>query len=105
MVEKGLNHMKGADYFGAITIVFKAVNPPSNFFKGIEIQVEISLDESFKWPIASIDGGLKPSFECNYPCISCNPNDPSDCESCPEGARERQFLQENKFTGKKTCME
>ncbi len=61
-IEGGLRHQGSRDYYGDITIVFKARNPPSNFFKGIEIGLEIFLDDSFRWPIASIDGGLKPSF-------------------------------------------
>lgn len=80
-----------------------ARNPPSNFYKGVELVLEISLDERFMYPISSIEGGLKASFECNYPCISCNPNDPDDCESCAEGPGTKDFLQEDKFTGRKTC--
>lgn len=97
--------MGSADYTGPVMMVFKAINPPSNFFQGVEIVVEISLDKSWKFPIASIQGGLSASFECNYPCMSCSPYDPDDCESCSEGgSRDRQFLQENVFTKKKTCV-
>lgn len=89
---RGLNHLGNRDYTGQITLVFEAINPPSNFYEGLNMIVEISLDDTFKYPIASIETGLATSFECNYPCISCSPNDPDNCESCPEGAREMQFL-------------
>ena len=90
-------------YYGYVTIVFVAKNPPSNFYKGVELVLEISLDETFKYPIASIEGGLTASFECNYPCISCNPNNPDDCESCAEGKGTKDFLQEDPITKMKTC--
>ena len=86
-IDQGLAYFRGGYYYGEVKIVFKAINAQSNFFQGVEFQLEISLDNTFKYPIAAIDGGLAPSFECNYPCISCNPNDPDDCESCPEGSR------------------
>jgi len=88
-IQKGLRHISGQDYYGQITIVFKAFNPPSNFYEGIELVLEISLDETWNFPIASIEGGLSASFECNYPCMSCSPFDANNCESCPEGNREK----------------
>lgn len=102
-IDRGLAYFQGGYYYGDVKIVFKAINPLSNFFQGVEFQLEISLDNTFKYAIAAIDGGLAPSFECNYPCISCSPNDPDDCESCPEGAREKEYLQADRVTGKKTC--
>ena len=102
-IRNGMYHFKSSDYFGSVRIVFVARNPPSNFYTGIELILEISLDSTFKYPIASIEGGLTTSFECNYPCISCSGNNPDDCESCGTGLGERSFLQTFKETGVSTC--
>lgn len=84
--------------------MFSAYNPPSNFYQGVELTLEIFLTDQFFYPIAEIEGGLIPSFECNYPCETCNPYDPSDCESCPEGPfGTKEFLQVDPQTNKKTC--
>ena len=103
VLTRGLAYFRGGYYYGDVKIVFKARNPQSNFYQGVQFKLEISLDDSFDYPIAMLDGGLAPSFECNYPCITCSPNDPDDCESCPTGRGEKNFLQEDRYTGKKTC--
>ena len=101
-IRKAMRHFGTADYYGQVRIVFKAINPPSNFYEGLSLIVDISLDETFKYPIGTVNGGLVTSFECNYPCISCNPNNPNDCESCSEGDG-KDYLQEDVITGTKTC--
>ena len=81
-IDRGLAYFRGGYYYGDVKIVFKAINPRSNLNQNVNLKLDISLDNSYKWTIASIDGGLAPSFECNYPCLSCSANDPDDCESC-----------------------
>ena len=103
MIDRGLAYFKGGYYYGDVKIVFKAINPRSNFYQGVQFNLEISLDNTYKYTIASLEGGLAPSFECNYPCLSCSINDPNDCESCSEGANEKDFLQPDRITGKRTC--
>ena len=102
IIKRGLLHLRQADYYGQISITFQAINPPSNFFQGIELFFEAFLDDSWRYPIASVESGLAVSFECEHPCITCSANDPYDCESC---ANERDYLQEDIFTGRKTCVD
>ena len=61
-LDRGLAYFRGGYYYKEVKIVFKAINPVSNFLKGVQLQLEISLDNTFKYPIATIDGGLAPSF-------------------------------------------
>ena len=57
-IRQGMSHLRANTYQSLVTIVFRARNPPSNFYKGIELLLEISLDDTFRYPISSIEGGL-----------------------------------------------
>jgi hypothetical protein len=54
--------------------------------------------------IDEIQDGLYTTFECGYPCATCDVNDPSICTSCPVGSSNPSFLQRDQRTGRATCV-
>ena len=93
------------NYSDTVEVVFAAENPSNTNIDDLSLSLEVYLDNTFRYKIAEIDEGLAPSFECEWPCRTCSPRDATNCESCFKGRTEREFLQEDRGTGKLTCVD
>jgi len=50
--------------------------------KGTTDPLELTTHTSEGYKIDQIETGLSFYFECNYPCLTCDSNDPNACNSC-----------------------
>lgn len=48
-----------------------------------------------RYGIDRIDSGLTLNFKCTYPCLTCDPNDSTKCNSC-NNVENFNILYENK---------
>jgi hypothetical protein len=84
-------HTGQREYSGRVEIRFKAKNPYDNRFSQ-SFTLATFETSSMAYVIDEIQDGLYTTFECGYPCATCDVNDPSICTSCPLGSSNPSFL-------------
>jgi hypothetical protein len=84
-------HTGQLEYSGMVEIRFKAKNPYDNR-QSQSFTLATFETSSMAYVIDEIQDGLFTTFECGYPCATCDVNDPSICTSCPLGSSNPSFL-------------
>jgi hypothetical protein len=89
-------------YTDTVEVTFVAQNPASNQETKLTLELFIYDQNDYKYKIDQITSGLNPLFFCNFPCATCEMNNPNHCLSCPPANYQPQYLQPNK-NGTATC--
>ena len=65
-------YLGGRNYTDTVEIVFQAENPSNTNNDNLSLNLEVYLDNRFMYKIAEIEEGLAPSFQCEWPCLTCS---------------------------------